>query len=152
MGGKNNIVVYKEEHGHCKVPGSYKDRSLADWVRRQRKKYNGVKGKGEIKESRVKLLNDIGFTWRAHGHEIVPWEDRLQQLIEYKQEHRNMLVPRSYDPNPPLGHWVQSMRQQYKNGKLSQERMAKLDQVGFTWEVGTNMWKLRLEQNKVVED
>lgn len=67
-------------------------------------------------ESRVKLLNDIGFTWKAQEFENVPWENQFLNLLEFKETHGHMLVPKRYDPNPPLGNWVQEQRRQYKKG------------------------------------
>jgi hypothetical protein len=41
-----------------------------------------------------------------------------------------------YKLNPALGHWVQHQRQNRKNRKNSrhsEERIAKLDNIGFSW-------------------
>jgi hypothetical protein len=38
-----------------------------------------------------------------------------------------------YKLNPALGNWVQHQRQNKKNGKLLEEEIAKLDDIGFAW-------------------
>jgi hypothetical protein len=81
------------------------------------------------------LLNRIDFKWRVMENDVLPWDDRLSQLLEYKEEHGHMQVPQRYDSNPQLGQWVQKMRWMRKMGMLKKERIEKLDEVGFVWKV-----------------
>ena len=39
------------------------------------------------------------------GYREKRWEHMKQQLIEYREEHGNMLVPLSFEENPKLGIW-----------------------------------------------
>ena len=53
----NRLVSYKNEHGHCIVPRKFpQDPQLATWVHNQRKRC-------KKDQSRIDLLNDIGFVW-----------------------------------------------------------------------------------------
>jgi hypothetical protein len=88
------------------------------------------------------LLNRIDFKWRVMENDVLPWDDRLSQLLEYKEEHGHMQVPQRYDSNPQLGQWVQKMRLMRKMGMLKRERIEKLDEVGLVWK-GTKR-KLRV--------
>ena len=52
------LVQYKEEHGDCNVPFSYKENpSLGAWVNSQRTKWKN----GQLDPKRKKLLADLGF-------------------------------------------------------------------------------------------
>ena len=68
------------------------------------------------------------------------WETRYQQLIEYKAEHGDCNVPMRKD-DPQLGEWVGQQRKQYKAKKegkkaaITEERIQKLDGLGFTWQL-----------------
>lgn len=77
------------------------------------------------------------------------WNLRYNELIDYRNEHGDLLVPELYNDNVKLGKWVQRQRKRKKvyddikdnkvprsNLKpLSEEEIAKLDQVGFVWQV-----------------
>jgi len=53
----NELLLYKEEHGNCRVPISYP--KLGSWVSVQRVQYK----KGKLSEERTEKLNEIGFEW-----------------------------------------------------------------------------------------
>jgi hypothetical protein len=61
-----------------------------------------------------------------------PWSTKYHLLKQYKQQHGDCKVPRSKD----LGRWVDGNRTAYKGKKLSQERIDKLDKIGFYWGKG----------------
>ena len=75
------------------------------------------------------------------------WEERINELVVYKEKKGNCNVPRSQGV---LGNWVHDQRQFYKNGKLSQERITQLESIGFNW--GTRkknedkQWSARLNE------
>ena len=58
------------------------------------------------------------------------WEERINELVVYKEKKGNCNVPRSQGV---LGNWAQDQRQFYKKGKLSQERITQLESIGFNW-------------------
>ena len=58
------------------------------------------------------------------------WEKRFEQLVLYKQKHKTVDVPFRI---PKLGGWVKWQRTQYKHRRLSKERIARLESVGFAW-------------------
>jgi len=83
------------------------------------------RGKNRLSTERVWKLNELGFVWST------TWEERLDELARYKDEHGDCSVPsKSYGP---LGHWVTSQRTARRKGKLSEERVKKLDDLGFVW-------------------
>ena len=59
------------------------------------------------------------------------WEERLEQLEEYKAVHGHCRVPYKYNENPSLGYWANNQRHSFKSGKLSDERIADLNAIGF---------------------
>ena len=66
-----------------------------------------------------------------------PWEERLELLKAYKEEHGHCVVPRSAEyRGVKLGSWVNRQRQWGKSGKLSKDRVAQLNGIGFTWVAG----------------
>lgn len=65
------------------------------------------------------------------------WATMYQQLRDYRIENGNSNVPQKFHENQPLGRWVGTQRENRKIGRLSQDRIDKLDRLYFNW--GKNM-------------
>ena len=57
-----------------------------------------------------------------------PWEERFNELNEYKEKNDNCTVSRSLGA---LGTWVGKQRTVYRKEKLLQVRTSKLEGIGF---------------------
>jgi hypothetical protein len=139
------LLVFKAEHGHCRVPLTPKT-PLGAWVATQRWNYRQLK-KGErstMNVERMMKLTDAGFVFNARNTEFVTWEERIEACKKFKAEHGHLRIPTSH---PELGIWVSSMRADYmraKEGKqtpLTAERQAQLEELGFVWLVGNRQSK-----------
>jgi hypothetical protein len=134
-----DLVEFQKRHGHCLVPHNFKDNPpLAQWVKRQRYQYQ-VKATGKhstLCEDRQAALEQLGYVWEAHR---AIWEERLQELIEYKEANGHCNVPTNYAENRQLAIWVKCQRRQFKlfrTGRTSNlvlERMELLTGLGFSW-------------------
>mmetsp|Transcript_14421 Transcript_14421/g.30274 ORF Transcript_14421/g.30274 Transcript_14421/m.30274 type:complete len:320 (-) Transcript_14421:344-1303(-) len=141
----NQLLQYKRETGTCNVPQIYtKNSSLGNWVSTQRVLYRN----GKMPDERKERLNGIGFEWTRDKSKCAQlidgvminnfdelWEHRFQQLVAYKEAKGDCCVPQFYPANTSLGIWVDAQRVRQRNGKLSQERIDRLNTVGFTWSV-----------------
>ena len=116
------LVEYEAEHGNCLVPQHYPDnKALGTWVANQRTQYR-LRREGKhshLTEERIKLLEDLGFVWSHQGNS---WDDRYNQLVEYKNEHGNCLVPQRYPKNKALGKWVANQRSAVSEERGSRPR------------------------------
>lgn len=138
------LCAFRRVHQHCHVPHQYKDNSsLAQWVKRQRYQFKlKMEGKhSTLSDERIRLLNTIGFIWNSHD---AVWEERLQDLLQFKMSQGHCIVPSNYEPNIQLAVWTKRQRRQYKKyqegsaSSMTPERIAKLEQVGFVWDCRTN--------------
>ena len=153
------LVHYKEEHGNCNVPARYtKNRRLGIWVSAQRQQYKQItsavdddkpKRATPLTQERIDLLNALGFTWTLRSRDSLgeSWNQRLEELKQYKERYGTCLVPTRYLPNPELGMWVGTQRTQYRlfqhskqNGipnssSMSEDRVRQLEDLGFSWNV-----------------
>lgn len=109
------------------------------WVKRQRYQYK-LKCEGSrstLSDERVRLLNQIGFIWNSHD---AVWEERWNELLEFKRLYGHCIVPSNYENNTQLAVWVKRQRRQYKfysEGQatsMTQERIDKLEKLGFAWD------------------
>jgi hypothetical protein len=135
----NDLRLYREKQGNCLVPWAYKENlPLARWVKRQRFQYKlMVEGKSSaMTDERVKALEEIGFVWDTYR---AAWEERLDELKEFRSICMHCCVPSNYSGNQQLASWVTCQRRMYKlhiEGKFSNmtpQRIRDLEAVGFEW-------------------
>ncbi|MBL8829670.1 MAG: Helicase associated domain protein, partial [Planctomycetaceae bacterium] len=131
---------FVKENGHAHVPQNFTtDRKLGRWVSTQRQHHR----KGRLDRERVERLQSLGFTWRVFGGETakgqpVPifeerWRRMFEELRRFRDARGNCRVPAGWAANPQLANWVGVQRRMRKLGRLSPERIAALDEIGFSW-------------------
>ncbi|KAG7363857.1 helicase domain protein [Nitzschia inconspicua] len=83
---------------------------------------------------------------RPQRYQSRPWNERLEELQQFHEEHGHMLVPHVYKKNPRLSQWVKRQRYQYRLKKLGRhstlndQREAVLQKIGFVWESHKQSW------------
>mmetsp|Transcript_47076 Transcript_47076/g.114905 ORF Transcript_47076/g.114905 Transcript_47076/m.114905 type:complete len:110 (+) Transcript_47076:1366-1695(+) len=89
-----------------------------------------------MSDDRIAALEKLGFVWNSHDE---VWEERLNELKQYKSIFSDTNVPSNYQPNPKLAIWVKRQRRQRKfllEGKkstMTTYRCHRLEEIGFTW-------------------
>ena len=156
----DELLVFKEERGHCNVPSRYAGNpSLGYWVRNMRNAYKliqaGMKARHNLSQDRIESLDEIGFEWQflSIDYDDKTFENRCLELILFKEEFGHCNVSCKGADNKSLGNWCSDMRKAYKkiqNGmksryKLSQYRIDRLEGIGFQWEVHVPFEKRWLE-------
>ena len=118
------LLAYKKEHGDCLVPRFWpENQQLSNWVDTQRLVLRGLG-----KDKRQKL-DDIGFVWDPDAFR---WNQMLEELLAYKKEHGDCLVPRKWPENQQLSNWVDTQR---RVPRLTESQRQKLDDIGFVWKL-----------------
>ena len=85
------------------------------------------------------------------------WDERYQELIDFKKAHGHCLVPHNWEVNQPLSRWVKRQRYQYKlkyeqaagikrdvytkRSALTPAREQALDEIGFVWSTHNAIWE-----------
>ena len=92
--------------------------------------------KGLLAKERIQILKELGFVWvvDVRAQRQLEWNARLEDLKAYKAEYGDCYVPENFKANPLLGRWVRTKRYQYKKGLLAQERIQKLEKLGFVFD------------------
>ena len=89
---------------------------------------------GKLSEERFRKLDGLGVDWGAtydpRRMGSGSWDERLDELKKYKAEHGNCTVPCKQGT---LGKWANNQRWARSKGKLSEECVRKLDDLGFNW-------------------
>lgn len=123
------LLEYRKAYGHCDIPVRFPENlQLGTWVGVQRR----AKRKGELSQKRIERLNAIEFIWDALE---TSWQTMFSALVAYKRVHNNCNVPAQWAQNPLLGRWISAQRTIKKRGKLSKERIRRLEALGFSWGV-----------------
>jgi len=117
------LKKYKEINGDCNVP--HTQGKLGVWVKRNRE----AKKQGKLTAAQEKKLEELGFKWNVRIR--VPFEERLEQLLKFKEIHQHTRVSLN---SGPLGDWVSNMRIRRKQGMLREEYVKKLEEIGFCWD------------------
>lgn len=124
-----DLLKYKEENGTANIPKRYQVNNfhLGNWCVRMRKLYR----EGKLLEEQINLLEGIDFSWDLRSHK---WDEMFKMLTEFKEEYGHCDVPRDLGDDNKLASWVSHQRGFYRKGKLSQERIKKLNELGFTFD------------------
>jgi 4-hydroxyphenylpyruvate dioxygenase-like putative hemolysin len=154
----NQLLEFKQKHGHVKVPQRYNEnKKLGIWVKnrkgdyREYKRTNGQKGDPE----QMKCLESIGLvddiTARNAKEDVKEhWYVMYNQLLEFKQKHGHVKVPQRYNENKKLGRWVDYWRNTYREYKRTNgqkgdpERMKHLESIGLVDDI-----RIRIHHDKM---
>jgi superfamily II DNA or RNA helicase len=124
----DRLKQYHDAHGDSNVPSAWNgNRQLGAWVSYQRR----LRKNGTIADSHIHLLDDLGFRWNIHDRGT--WEDRLAEVAAFRARYGHCNIPLNFLENPKLGRFVNQTRSQRTRGTLSQDRIARLDEIGFNW-------------------
>jgi hypothetical protein len=61
------------------------------------------------------------------------WSIRYRELRDFRQAEGHCKVPQQYAKNKSLGKWVDNQKQLRRKSKVPQDRVDKLDAIGFDW-------------------
>ena len=129
----SELLAYKVQHGDVNVPTDPSNK-LWVWVRKQRQ--SGVKG--SLSQDRLQRLVEIGFNWDPLASK---WDEMFNELLAYKAQHGDVNVPDEWPT--PLGAWVGKQRSSKRSGKLSDDRLQRLVDIGFLWDANESRWEAR---------
>jgi hypothetical protein len=132
--GFQHLQAFVNEQGDCRVPFTHLSADgyrLGAWVNKLRQKQNGMPAERKAR------LDALGFIWDPH---LAQWDEGFKQLQTYVSEHEHCRVPYGHvtADGYRLGQWVQMRRRQ---DSTSAERKARLDALGFVWDVLADQWE-----------
>jgi hypothetical protein len=124
-------LEFKRKTGYANAPTTYQTSNgfnLGTWQGSQRANYK----KGTLSLDRIKKLEGIGFIWNTLDE---AFEEGFRKTLEYKKQFGNPNTPYSYKTPDgyKLGFWQSNRRKNYLKGNLSQDRIKRLEDLGFKW-------------------
>lgn len=134
---------YCKQFGDLLVPQKYVTEynneiiSLGAWINALRVRYKN----NNLDNYQIELLNRIGMVWDVYEKQFM---DNYAIAKGYYEEFGNLLIPQEYvvlkedngnQVEVKIGNWINNIRCDYENGKLSDERIAKLNEIGMVWNI-----------------
>jgi len=141
------LQAYQQRFGNCNVPWDWSEKpQLGTWVRKQRaaKQKFDQRQPSQITQPRIDRLDGIGFVWEPDAD---AWERHFGELQAYKERFGDYNVPQRWHENRQLGTWVDRQRaekrqlDQGKRSQITQERIERLDGIGFAWNPVADAWE-----------
>ena len=115
------------------------DRSLAQFCAKARHaRKNPSKGRAkQLTDENIARLDALGFNWTSKEYVRRSFDERIEDLKEYKRTHGHLNV-KIHEDNSLSKFCTDvrySLKQFEKDGtrKLTEERMKKLNDIGFKW-------------------
>ncbi len=130
--GFSALVNYYEREHKFEMPSGHLENGyrLHSWVSKQRAK------KSELSEDRLSRLNEIGFVWTPKSDK---WDIAYSAILKFKEREGHCEVPINHlEDGYQLGRMV--VKQRSKRNELSEDRLKKLDELGFVWDRYSKMW------------
>ncbi len=125
-----SVLEYKIKNGDCNVPREYFDKTLGNWVSRQR--YLNLQNK--LAEDKIRKLDLIGFQWsETKGNsELAVWMKSYSKLKTFYIEYGHSAPRKSYG-DKQLVSWVLQQRHKKRKGKLKSNYYDLLEEIKFEW-------------------
>jgi hypothetical protein len=135
------LVEYYQKNGHSFVPVNYpENKSLGTWVATQRL----LEAKGKLGQSKKNKLNALKFVWSRDTEKQLKaiqnkkWEASFEKLRVYYEKYGTCQV--SLQVDPVLQRWTCWQRKAFYEGKLSKDRLDRLNEISFPWSIQEGYW------------
>ena len=124
--------AYYRLYGHLDIPADYvaaNGEKVGEWLREQRKE----RTVRQLTASQVSRLNAIGMRWE--GTHKQQWQTGYEAAKAYWDTHGHLRVAASFvtEDGFRLGNWLNAQKRRYYAGKLEEDRMKCLLQIGADW-------------------
>ena len=153
------FLLYRAKNGGTAIPptptanSSQEDKMLHGWIQQQKRHARQYKD-GErsfMTPERLSVLEHVKFPFALRGDEY--WKANYEKLRQYHGTTGHCRVPHAFAPDPKLGEFVTDQRRQHRlrvEGKpshMTNERKAKLDELGFEFSLRQRVeWDERLAE------
>ena len=74
------------------------------------------------------------------------WYQQYDKMVAFHHENGHCIVPKRYQPDKSLAHWVNRQRNFPHNYKMPQDRIDLLNALGFVWNVQDHEWHTHYEK------
>jgi hypothetical protein len=88
-------------------------------------------------------MNNLGVVWDVLSEQ---WEQAFSAAKKFNKRERHWDIPDDHiEDGVKIGNWVSVQRGARNKGKLSHDRLMRLDAVGFSWDPRSQNWEMRFK-------
>lgn len=120
------LAEFKAAHGHCNVPKTWPANpalgSFVNWTRH-------LRAKRTLSDDCIRQLDAMGFVWDPME---LKWQEMCGKLAAFRAEHGHNRVTHTRAHNL-LALFVARVRERKAAGRLSAQKVAQLNALGFDW-------------------
>lgn len=131
------LVKYYDEYGNINMPKytEYGGVHIWEWLQGKKKKYI----KNELSKEEIKFFEKHGIVWDVFDER---WQRGFDAAKKYYEKYGNLSISVKYvtDNNYKLGEWISAQRGKYKNNKLTEQQIHKLNFIGMCWNSYDKKW------------
>ena len=152
----NALKVYFDINNSSIIPNIDKFKKLYNWTITQRIRKNN----GKLSDYNIELLNELNFHWKGKTvrketreitnnkiNHIDKWNEKFEDLASYYDKNKTFVLPEEEEFGI-LKRWCLTQRTKYNKNILLDERIKKLDDLGFPWKEKRGRKKLKKETIK----
>ncbi|MEY9840490.1 Helicase associated domain protein [Streptacidiphilus sp. EB103A] len=131
--------AYTYLHGHANTPGKWVSPGglrVGQWILDQRK----ARREGRLSREHEAALETLRIVWNVLDE---AWATALGYAKTFHEQHGHLDVRQDEraEDGYRLGQWIGWQRMAYRQGKLTAERIAVLDQLGMVWNRALTAWQ-----------
>ncbi|MHA6247119.1 helicase associated domain-containing protein [Pontibacter sp. CAU 1760] len=123
------LVLFVQETGHTSIPDDEKHEQLKDWLMRQ------IIHKRLLSETQLQQLDRLEVDWDISISREHRWNQMYWRLKDFYAAFGHSRVPRRWEKDKQLALWVTMQRKMHREGKLSEDRELRLNELKFTWSI-----------------
>ena len=128
---------YYDDHGNANLPANYVVNGiwLARWLSEQVLRLHGKRAGKKLTEEQTQLLAAIGVKVDETRHDIL-WKTHYDEAAAFYKAHGHLRVPRDYVDagGYKLAPWILRQRGYYHSGKLTENEIRMLEEIGMDWD------------------
>ena len=128
---------YYEEHGNLNVPSTYVTDDgikLGGWISSVKSARLKNSKNYQLSDEQIEALNRIGMDWRNALD--IRWEENYNRAKAYREAFGDLNIPPTFltEDGQKLGKWIREQRKRRRLGRITQEQIELLDQIGMNWD------------------
>jgi superfamily II DNA or RNA helicase/alkylated DNA repair dioxygenase AlkB len=124
------------------------EKALAAWIGNQRQAWRNAR----LSQERIRRLEELsGWVWDPFASE---WENNFESVRVFSDTHNRLPAFREVvDGEKALAAWIAYQRVVWKNNKLSQEHIQRLEELsGWVWDPFASEWENNFKSVRVFRD
>jgi hypothetical protein len=117
---------------------------LYHWIRNTKRYFYGQKGINDVKRN---LMERVG--WSMDDYDPYNFDRWFNELLDYKGRYGTTHVPQNLNSKYyKLSRWVNAMRMSYARETLDKKHIARLNWIGFIWDMEVHKFQIRVNKLK----